>query len=81
MASMNLCRSTTSSFLSPFLSVSRSATRSFSTAPALLAAPRVLSGKDKALKEKQKRRRKKHSNFVQYDMKQMEQFSLCEAMR
>ncbi|KIV93052.1 ribosomal protein L1 [Exophiala mesophila] len=80
MASMNLCRSTTSSFLSPLLSAPRSTIRSFSTVPTLWA-PRTSASKEKAMKEKAKRRRKKHSTFVQYDLRQMEQFSLCEAMR
>ncbi|KAI1615640.1 50S ribosomal protein L1 [Exophiala viscosa] len=80
VATKSLCRSTTSSFLASFTSPSRTTTRSFSSIPVLFA-PRGGSGKDKSTKEKMKRRKKKHQFYKQYDLKEMQQFTLCEAMR
>lgn len=37
--------------------------------------------KEKAAKEKAKKRRKKHTMYKQYDLKEAEQFSLCDAIR
>ncbi|KIW45905.1 ribosomal protein L1 [Exophiala oligosperma] len=77
-ATKRLCCSTTSSFLSSFTSLPKTATRSFSSVP-ILFAPR--SSKDKAAAAKAKKRKKRHQTFRQYDLKDMQQFTLCEAMR
>ena len=55
--------------------------RSFSSAPSLFASSKSNSSKEKALKEKQKRRRKRHATFKQHDLKEVDQFALCDAMR
>ncbi|KIW91626.1 ribosomal protein L1 [Cladophialophora bantiana CBS 173.52] len=88
MATTRLCRLTTSSFLAPFVTRASTpciaaAARCFSSAPTLFAAggSRPLSDKEKAAREKIKRRRKKHRAYKQYNLKDMEQFTLCEAMR
>lgn len=80
-----LCKSTTSSFLSCFTSVPRTTTtaaacRSFSSIPVLFA-PRSSSKDNKQAKEKARRRKKKHQMYKQYDLKEIQQFTLCEAMR
>ncbi|EXJ60848.1 hypothetical protein A1O7_05001 [Cladophialophora yegresii CBS 114405] len=87
-ATRSLCRLTTSSFLAPLLTRTTApcisiATRSFSSAPALSATggPRQLTDKDRAAREKVKRRRKKHRAYKQHNLKDMQQFTLCEAMR
>lgn len=80
-ASQSLCRTTTSSFLAPFTAASRTACRSFSSVPALFAPRQGAGSKDKAAKEKAKRRKKKHQMYKQYDLNEMEQFTLCEAIR
>lgn len=80
-ATKSLCKSTTSSFLASFTSGPRIASRSFSSIPVLFAPRHGTSAKDKLAKEKAKRRRKKHQAYKQYDMKEMQQFTLCEAMR
>ncbi|KAH0837103.1 ribosomal protein L1 [Fonsecaea monophora] len=88
MATKRLCRLTTSSFLAPFLTRASTpciatAARGFSSAPVLSAVggSRPLSDKEKAAREKIKRRRKKHRAYKQYNLKDIEQFTLCEAMR
>ncbi|EXJ91953.1 hypothetical protein A1O3_00503 [Capronia epimyces CBS 606.96] len=81
LASRTLCRSTTSSFLAPFTTTPRTGCRSFSSVPILFAPRQGGGSKDKAAKEKAKRRKKKHQMYKQYDLKEMEQFTLCEAMR
>ncbi|KAG9769603.1 Large ribosomal subunit protein uL1m [Exophiala dermatitidis] len=81
MASRSLCRSTTSSFLAPLTTLSRAGCRPFSSVPVLFAPRQGGAGKDKAAKEKAKRRKKKHQMYKQYDLKEMEQFTLCDAMR
>ena len=50
---------------------------------ARLYAPRsrVNTSKEKAAKEKARRKKKKHSTFKQYDLREAEQFSLCDAIR
>lgn len=80
VATKSLCRSTTSSFLASFTSPSKTPTRSFSSIPVLFA-PRGTSAKGKQAKEKMRRRKKKHQFYKQYDLKEMQQFTLCEAMR
>jgi hypothetical protein len=62
--------------------LSKSCLRSFS-AWAPLHAPRSGANlsKEKAVKEKAKKRRKKHTMYKQYDLKEAEQFSLCDAIR
>jgi hypothetical protein len=47
----------------------------------VLLAPKQLSAKDRQAREKAKKRRKKHQNYKQYDLKDMQQFTLCEAIR
>lgn len=37
--------------------------------------------KEKAAKEKAKKRRKKHTMYRQYDLREAEQFTLCDAIR
>ena len=61
---------------------SRSCVRSFS-ALASLYAPRNAAkpSKEKLAKEKAKRKKKKHVNYRQYNLKEAEQFTLCDAMR
>ena len=56
--------------------------RSFS-ALAPLYAPRSGANlsKEKAAKEKAKKRKKKHAMYKQYDLRQAEQFTLCDAIR
>ncbi|KAJ9604837.1 hypothetical protein H2200_010952 [Cladophialophora chaetospira] len=58
-------------------------TRSFSSASVLSATggSRQLSDKERAQREKAKRRRKKHRAYKQHNLKDMQQFTLCEAMR
>lgn len=45
------------------------------------ASNRPVSSKEKAARDKAKKKKKKHSMFKQYDLKDAEQFSLCDAMR
>jgi hypothetical protein len=55
-----------------------------SSAPILYAkgaAPRQLTEKERFARDKAKRRRKRHKAYKQYDLKDMQQFTLCEAMR
>ena len=61
---------------------SRSCIRPFS-AIAPLYAPRSGANlsKEKAAKEKAKKRKKKHTMYKQYDLREAEQFTLCDAMR
>ena len=89
-ATRSLCRFTTSSFLAPLLrrtaapcTATATATRSFSSALILSASgtPRPLTDKEKSAREKFKRRKKKHRSYMQHDLKDMQQFTLCEAMR
>ncbi|KIW57807.1 ribosomal protein L1 [Exophiala xenobiotica] len=77
-ATRSFCRSTTSSFLASFTSLPRVPARTFSSIPVLFA-PR--SAKDKQAVAKAKKRKKKHQMFKQYDLREMQQFTLCEAMR
>ena len=62
--------------------LSRSCVRSLSAA-APLYAPRsgANQSKEKAAKEKAKKRKKKHNMYKQYDLREAEQFSLCDAIR
>lgn len=63
----------------PFLAAApRTTTRSFSVLPHLQAQK---INKEKAAKEKAKKKRRKHPGYKQYDLKEMEQFTLCDAMR
>ncbi|KIX09339.1 ribosomal protein L1 [Rhinocladiella mackenziei CBS 650.93] len=78
-ATRRLCRSTTASFLAPITSLPTTTCRSFSSVPVLFA-PRQSSAA-KAAKEKAKRKKKKYQFYKQYDLKEMQQFTLCEAMR
>lgn len=78
-ATGSLCKFTTSSFLAP-LTRTPATTRSFSSVPVLFAA-RPVSAKDRAAKDKARKRKKKHRAYKQYDLKEMQQFTLCEAMR
>jgi large subunit ribosomal protein L1 len=61
---------------------SKSCIRPFSTI-APLYAPRSGANlsKEKAAKEKAKKRKKKHTMYKQYDLREAEQFTLCDAMR
>ena len=61
---------------------SRTCVRSFS-ALAPLYAPKSGANvsKEKAAKEKAKKRRKKHTMYKQYDLREAEQFTLCDAIR
>ncbi|KAK7902243.1 hypothetical protein LTR67_001887 [Exophiala xenobiotica] len=78
VATRSFCRSTTSSFLASFTSLPRVQARTFSSIPVLFA-PR--SAKDKQAAVKAKKKKKKHQMFKQYDLREMQQFTLCEAMR
>jgi len=62
--------------------LARSFVRPFS-ALAPLYAPRsgTKQSKEKAAKEKAKKRKKKHTLYKQYDLKEAEQFTLCDAIR
>lgn len=61
---------------------SKSCLRAFS-ALAPLYAPRSGANlsKEKAAKEKAKKRKKKHTMYKQYDLRDAEQFTLCDAIR
>ena len=62
--------------------LSRSCLRSFSVL-APLYAPRSGANlsKEKAAKEKAKKRKKKHTMYKQFDLREVEQFTLCDAIR
>lgn len=88
-ATRSLCRFTTSSFLAPFLTrpavpcLANATTRAFSSTPfqSATTTPRQLTDKERAAREKMKRRKKKHRAYKQHNLKDMQQFTLCEAMR
>ena len=62
--------------------LSKSCLRSFSTwQPLQVRRSGANLSKEKAAKEKAKKRRKKHTMYKQYDLKEAEQFSLCDAIR
>lgn len=84
MASRTLCKSTTASFLSNFTGLPRAGYRSFSSVPVLFAPRQLSPGAAKeraAAKEKSKRKKKKYQFYRQYDKKDLESFTLCEAIR
>lgn len=49
--------------------------------PPLLAPRGSGANKEKLAKEKAKKKKKKHTMYKQYDLKEAEQFALCDAMR
>ena len=62
----------------PSLSLLRTFSRPLSTTPHLSAA-RV--NKEKKALEKAKKKKRKHIFYKQHDLKEVEQFALCDAMR
>ena len=62
--------------------LAKSFIRPFSTIPPLYAPrPGTTQSKEKAAKEKAKKKRKKHTMYKQFDLKEAEQFALCDAIR
>ena len=61
----------------------RALSRPFSTSPTLPRGPppKTLSTKDKLAREKERQKRKKNPWYKLHDLKEIEQFSLCDAMR
>lgn len=70
-----------SRFPAPSSSFLRTFACSFSSVPALFAPPKSGVNKDKAAKERLKRRQKKHPKYKQHDVREVEQFALCDAVR
>ncbi|RMZ79668.1 hypothetical protein DV738_g3232, partial [Chaetothyriales sp. CBS 135597] len=80
MATPSICRASARASLPPLHSAFAAPLplRSFSTSPALEAAK---INKAKAQQEKLKKRRKRNPFFKTYNLNEMEQFSLCDAVR
>lgn len=80
MATRSICRATP--FSTSILNITpRIVARHFSFSPAALAPRQGGQNKEKLAKEKARKKRKKHAMYKQYDLKELEQFSLCDAMR
>jgi hypothetical protein len=61
---------------------SKSCLRTFSVvAPYYAPRSGANLSKEKAAKEKAKKRKKKHTMYKQYDLREAEQFTLCDAIR
>lgn len=76
MATPPLCRATMTSTTIPF----RITSRQFSSVSPVRAMNSAVN-REKLQKERLKKRAKKRTTFRQYDLKNAEQFALCDAMR